>query len=229
MDRTGDKFVITGMGIYPNVGVVDGYLAVKNGDKVSTARFSDALGDERLRVGPYRVEVIEPLQKVRVICEPNTTGIAADIMQEERLVPALEEQPHVIHKGPKVILQSTRFAQVGTWTGTVSLDGDDWQVTPDVWLGSRDRSWGIRPLAPSDPASRHDEEAALSFWWLYVPLRFDDFSIIVIMQGRPRRLPHAQRRRGCGRRPRGAARAARVDFRYRSNASRSAAPFTARP
>ena len=28
-DRTGDVFLITGMGIYPNVGVVDGYLAVK--------------------------------------------------------------------------------------------------------------------------------------------------------------------------------------------------------
>ena len=183
-DRTGDVFLITGMGIYPNVGVVDGYLAVKQGERVSTLRFSDALGDERLRVGPYRIEVIEPLQKVRVICEPNEHGIAADITWDGSF-PALEEQPHVIRKGPKVILQSTRFAQVGTWTGTLSIDGVERTLTPDTWLGSRDRSWGIRPLAPSDPANRFDEGAEPSFWWLYVPLRFDDFSIIVIMQEGP--------------------------------------------
>jgi hypothetical protein len=189
---------------------------VKQGERVSTVRFSDALGDERLRVGPYRVEVIEPLQQVRVICEPNEHGIAADITWEGSF-PAVEEQPHTIRKGPRVILQSSRFAQVGTWTGTISVDGVDRALTPDAWVGSRDRSWGIRPLAPSEAPGRWDEDAAPGFWWLYVPLRFDDYSIIVIAQELPdgyRTLNDATRVWPDGRVeqlgwP-------RVDFRYRS-------------
>jgi len=183
-DRTGETFLITGMGIYPNAGVVDGYAAVKRGDVVSTVRFSDALGEERLRVGSYRIEVQEPLQKIRVVCEADEHGIAFDLTWRGSF-PALEEQPHVIRKGPRVILQSTRFAQVGTWAGTISVDGVDTDVRPDTWLGSRDRSWGIRPLAPSEAPGRWDQEAESGFWWLYVPLRFDDFSIIVIVQEHP--------------------------------------------
>jgi len=183
-DRTGDVFLITGMGIYPNVGVIDGYAAVRHGDTVSAVRFSDALDDERLRVGPYRVEVVEPLQTVRVICESDEQGLSFDLTWEGSF-PALEEQPHVIRRGPKVMLQSTRFAQVGTWSGVLTLDGADRKVDPSVWLGSRDRSWGIRPVGDPDPKNRFDEEQENGFWWLYVPLRFDDFSIIVIVQEQP--------------------------------------------
>ena len=50
-DRTGDVFLITGMGIYPNVGVVDGYLAVKQGERVSTLRSTDATWRGQLEKG----------------------------------------------------------------------------------------------------------------------------------------------------------------------------------
>ena len=63
-DRTGDVFVITGLGIYVNLGVIDAYATVKLGDVVHTVRFSGALGPDRMhqQVGPYRIEVLEPLQ-----------------------------------------------------------------------------------------------------------------------------------------------------------------------
>src|SRR5918992_2462641 len=62
-DRTGDVFLITGLGVYPNLGVIDAYATVRRGDRQWAVRFSDALGDDRLdqRVGGYRVEVLEPL------------------------------------------------------------------------------------------------------------------------------------------------------------------------
>ncbi len=70
-DRTGDVFLITGLGVYPNLGVIDAYATVRRGDKQWAVRFSDALTDERMdmRVGGYRVEVLEPLQKIRLVCE----------------------------------------------------------------------------------------------------------------------------------------------------------------
>jgi hypothetical protein len=119
-----------------------------------------------------------------VVCEATDLGIAFDLTWDGSF-PALEEQPHVIRKGPRVILQSTRFAQLGSWTGTLTVDGADRTVDPGTWLGSRDRSWGIRPVGEADPRGRWDEEAEPGFWWVYAPLRFDDFSIIVIVQEQP--------------------------------------------
>ena len=57
-DRTGDVFLITGLGVYPNLGVIDAYATVRRGDRQYTIRASDALGEDRMRqeVGPYRVE-----------------------------------------------------------------------------------------------------------------------------------------------------------------------------
>ena len=63
-DRTGEVFLVTGMGVYPNLGVIDAYATVRRGDEQYTVRTSDALGDDRMaqRVGPYRIEVLEPLR-----------------------------------------------------------------------------------------------------------------------------------------------------------------------
>ena len=53
-DRTGDVFLVTGLGVYPNLGVIDAYATVRRGDRQHTIRASDALGDDRMRqqVGP---------------------------------------------------------------------------------------------------------------------------------------------------------------------------------
>jgi hypothetical protein len=185
-DRTGDVFVITGLGSYVNLGVVDAYATVKLGDVVHTARFSGALGPDRMhqQVGPYRIEVIEPLERVRVVCDGDDHGVGFDLTWEGSF-PAVAEEPHVISNGYRTILQSSRFAQMGSWTGEVRAGGQTLAVEPSTWLGSRDRSWGIRPVGDAEAPGRTADDAAAGgggFWWLYVPLRFDDFQIIVIVQ-----------------------------------------------
>lgn len=185
-DRTGEIFLITGFGIYPNLGVADAYAIVRRGDQQSAVRFSDALGGDRMdqRVGGYRIEVQEPLQRLRVVCEGDDHGLGFDLTWEGSFA-AVQEQPHVYRTGPRAILDASRFAQVGSWSGVLRVDGDEIAVDPDVWLGTRDRSWGIRPVGDADPAGRNADEPLEGFWWLYVPLRFDDFSVIVIIQEAP--------------------------------------------
>jgi hypothetical protein len=186
-DRTGDVFVVTGLGTYANLGVVDAYATVKVGDTLRTARFSDALGPDRMhqQVGPYRIEVLEPLQRIRVVCDGDDHGVGLDLTWEGSF-DAVEEEPHVINNGFRTILQSTRFAQLGTWTGEVRVAGTTIPVEPSTWLGSRDRSWGIRPVGDADaPGRTADDTGSGGFWWLYVPLRFEEFSIIVMAQERP--------------------------------------------
>jgi hypothetical protein len=217
-DRTGEVFLITGLGVYPNLGVIDAYATVRRGDTQWTVRCSDALGHERLHqsVGPYRIEVVEPLQKVRLVCDAAEQGIAFDLTWDGSF-PAVDEQPHLMRMGPRAILDAWRFAQVGTWSGTLRAGGADLTVTPDRWVGTRDRSWGIRPVGEADPQGRNAAEPIEGFWWLYVPLRFDDHAIVVIAQEQPdgyRTLNDATRVWADGRReqlgwP-------EVDIRYRS-------------
>ncbi|HLY33396.1 MAG TPA: hypothetical protein VKQ07_02585 [Jatrophihabitantaceae bacterium] len=183
-DRSGDVFLITGLGVYPNLGVVDAYAVVRRGDTQHAVRFSDALGERSLdsTVGGYRVEVVEPLQRMRVVCESDE--LSFDLTWDGSF-PAMLEQPHTLLTGNRVTLDASRFAQLGSWAGTLSVGGDDITVDPSVWVGSRDRSWGIRPSGESAPPGRAAEEPIEGFWWLYVPLRFDDFALIVIVQESP--------------------------------------------
>jgi len=181
-DRTGDVFLVTGLGTYPNLGVVDAYATVRVGDLQHTVRFSDAL-DQRSteqQVGGYRIEVVEPLERLRVICEHD--DLAFDLTWEGSF-PAVLEQRHLMLAGPRPILDAQRFAQVGSWAGTLEVAGTTYDVAPEVWTGTRDRSWGIRPVGEAEPSGRPGSMDGL--WWLYVPLRFDDFALVVIIQESP--------------------------------------------
>jgi hypothetical protein len=181
-DRTGDVFLVTGLGTYPNLGVRDAYATVRMGDLQHTVRFSDAL-DERTtdqQVGPYRVEVLKPLERLRIICDHDDVGF--DLTWEGSF-PAVLEQRHLLLSGHRPTLDAQRFAQVGTWEGTLHVAGQQYAVNPDTWVGTRDRSWGIRSSGDADPAGR--PVPMDGFWWVYAPLRFDDFALVVIIQESP--------------------------------------------
>ena len=156
---------------------------MRRGERQWTIRCSDALGDERLApsVGPYRVEVVEPLRRIRLVCDGDDHGLGFDLRWEGSF-PAVMEQPHVMRAGTRAILDASRFAQVGTWEGVLRIEGDELSVSPDVWVGTRDRSWGIRPVGEGEPAGRPADDPTAGLWWLYVPLRFDDFAVVVIVQ-----------------------------------------------
>jgi hypothetical protein len=182
-DRTGEIVMITGLGVYPNLGVIDAYLCVRRGDRQWVIRTSDALGDDRMSqtVGPYRIDVIDPLTRVRIVCDSDAHGLVADLTFQSAFPPI--EEPHHVHRGgDKLMLDASRFAQVGSWEGVIRLDGEEIAVTPDTWIATRDRSWGIRPVGEQPPPGRPPRDEGGGFWWVWSPLRFDDFAVMVIAQ-----------------------------------------------
>jgi len=182
-DRTGEIFLVTGLGYYPNLGTKDAFVLVRRSDRQVALHLGDAIDDDRLhqQVNGYRIEVLEPLRRLRLVLE-ETEGIALDLTWEGSF-DVLQEQPHVMRSGSRVTLDAQRFAQVGTWEGTLVLDGEEIAVTRDRWVGTRDRSWGIRPVGESAPQGRPLDFDGM--WWLYVPVRFDDFAIVLILQEEP--------------------------------------------
>ena len=184
-DRTGNIFVISGIGYYPNLGVKDAFVLLRRGNSQTAVHLSDAIDSDRLNqhVGGYRIEVVEPLRKLRMILE-ETDGIAADLTWDG-LFDVVQEQPHLLRTGNRVTLDAQRFAQLGTWSGRITVDGEEIDVDPQTWLGTRDRSWGIRPVGEAEPAGRPADPPFQGMWWLYMPMAFDDFAVVLIVQEAP--------------------------------------------
>jgi hypothetical protein len=65
----------------------------------------------------------------------------------------------------------TRLTQHGDWTGTLTVNGERIDVGALRFWGSRDRSWGIRPVGERDAGV---PAFPLQFFWLWSPLNFDD-------------------------------------------------------
>jgi len=187
-DRTGDLFLISGMGFYPNLGAKDAYVLLRRGDEQTAVHLGDGAdprGGDRLeqQVGAYRIEVSEPLRKLRLVME-ETHGIALDLRWEGSFE-VVQEQPHVMRQGAATVLDAQRFAQVGTWEGVIEVDGETIVVDPDRWVGTRDRSWGIRPSGEGLPPGKPADPGFDGMWWLYVPLRFEEFAVVLIIQETP--------------------------------------------
>ena len=145
------------------------------------------LGDDRMTqaVGPIRIEVVKPLQTLRLVCEDTGLGLSCDLTFEGAM-PATDEPRHVTRIGRQTLLNAQRFIQTGTWSGVIRAEGEEIWVD-EGWVGARDRSWGIRPVgeglprdAPTAPVNRGE-----GHWHIWVPLLFTDFSIIVIVHEQP--------------------------------------------
>lgn len=182
-DKSGERQIISGLGVYPHLGVIDAYAVARKGTVQTVVRTSGALGSDRMdqAVGPYRIEVIEPLRSLRVTCEAPELGLVLDVTFEG-FSEATEEPRHNYMVDGKVVLDACRFVQTGTWTGTAVVNGEHWDIDPAGWVGARDRSWGIRPVGEPSAPGRPSSNPDYGMWWCWVPLKFDEYSIVVILQ-----------------------------------------------
>jgi hypothetical protein len=185
-DQSGEIFLVTGLGVYPNLGVTDAYAAARCGDRQWSVRFSDALGCRGLeqQVGGYRIEVVEPLRELILRCESPAGDLDFDLRWTAAF-PAVQEEPHLLLAGNRPILDASRFCQMGNWSGQLRVGDREFEVTPGHWAGARDRSWGIRPIGEPEPPGLAATQPMEGVWWLYAPLQFESCAVIVILQENP--------------------------------------------
>jgi hypothetical protein len=179
-----DYFAIIGLGQYPNLGVKDAFVDVRAGAEQHIVRASAPLTDRMDgTVGPFRVEVLEPLRRLRVIVEPTEHSVAIDVTWEGH-GPAVAEPRQFLRSHGRVLFDTQRLAQMGTWRGTLSIAGTDYAVTPDRCKGSRDRSWGVRPVGEPEGDGIRQGTHVFSGMWNYTPMQFDDHCIFAICHER---------------------------------------------
>jgi len=170
----GDLFFACAFGVYPHLNIMDGAFCVTLDGIQHNLHFSRHLGMERMdtRVGPLSIEVIEPLRRLRVRLADNEHGISAEL-NFESLAPAIEE-PRFTHRvGPRVFMDYTRMTQNGTYEGWIDIRGKYVELKRDRIVGTRDRSWGVRPVGLPD-AQKPVPDAPMQIYWLWAPLNFDD-------------------------------------------------------
>ncbi len=178
-----DLFFMLGMGNYPNLGVIDAFASVAYDSTQCTTRASRELGSNRLdtvNVGPFSVEVIEGLRRLRFRCQRSAEAIDFDL-EWNGTVPAFEEPPLFSRTQGRVLEQGTRFIQTGNWTGSLRVDDRRFELEPSTAWGARDRSWGVRSIGlerePRGIMQAHATSESRTTLWIWSPMQFADYAI----------------------------------------------------
>ena len=172
----GSLYFALAMGLYPNRHVCDtAFSVVRNCEQLSVFSSKRAPLDriDATSIGPVTVEIIRPLHTIRITVDAPDQGLRAELLFERRS-PAIEE-PHFFQRiGMRTFFDYTRLTQFGTWSGWIEVDGEHIGVNPSDVVGSRDRSWGIRPVG--EPMGGAPVGWPPQFFWLWAPVSFPSFS-----------------------------------------------------
>jgi hypothetical protein len=156
-----------GMAVYPNRGIIDGAFSVVS-DGVQRSVFASGripVDRTETKIGPLAIDILEPLRTMRVRCDAKDLGIEADVTFTTRTV-AYEEPRQTVTNGNKTAMDSTRLTQWGTWNGRIN------DRTLDKMLGTKDRSWGVRPIGA--PTQAAPEMTLPQIFFLWAPINWDD-------------------------------------------------------
>ncbi|MEU8138537.1 hypothetical protein [Streptodolium elevatio] len=141
-DPAGTSTVHLTLGVYANMNVVDaGCVVVHDGIQHNVRSSRQLRPRHETFAGPIRVDVLEPMRRLRLTVSPGEHGISGELIWSA-VAPAHEEPPHFRRRRGRVVEDYTRFDQIGTCTGWLEADGQ--RIEVDKWWSCRDHSWGVR-------------------------------------------------------------------------------------
>lgn len=172
--KDGSYYFGIGMAVYPHRGILDCAFSVVQPDQRQHCFFGSRRAPaERtdMTVGAFRMEVIEPMRKVRVVLDDNPSGVTCDLTFTARTA-SIEEARQTLWSGARRVMDATRFDQFGRWSGTVHHPDGDIKVDEDMCLGTKDRSWGVRRVGEPETGGAPVMPGGICFVW--APLVWDD-------------------------------------------------------
>ena len=165
------------MGLYPNRHIADAsFSVIVDGKEQISIHASCRAHPDRAKtnhVGPIQVNVVEPMKRHQILVDSPEHGIKADLQMVARSGPI--QEPHFLVKaGQRTLFDYTRMTQFGHWSGWIEVDGVRHTIDAATTFGSRDRSWGVRPIGPAAELGAPVGER--QFYWLWAPLNFATFA-----------------------------------------------------
>ena len=170
----GSYYFGIGMAVYPYRGVMDCAFSVVQPDMRQHCFYGSRRAPvERteMDVGPFRMEVIEPMRRTRVILDDNESGLSCDLTFSARTA-SIQEERQILWSGARRTMDATRFDQFGRWTGVVNTPDGEITVDPEVCHGTKDRSWGVRGVGEPETGGAPAIPRGICFVW--APLFWED-------------------------------------------------------
>jgi hypothetical protein len=170
----GGGYCAAAFGVYPHLNIADAHFSVVRDGVQHCVHASRILGFERMEmaVGPIRIEIVEALKTVRLHVSDHE-GISGELIFEGRSAP-IQEPRFTRRNGSRMMMDVTRFTVNCRVSGWVEVDGKRQQY--DGGLGTRDRSWGVRPIGAADPQPVVPAVMP-QFYWLWAPTNFPNLSL----------------------------------------------------
>lgn len=158
--------------LYPNLGIMDcSFSILRDGVQHSFHASRRAPSEpSQVEIGPFRIDILEPMRRLRVVIEENSTGIACDLTFHPRTA-NVQEGHQTAHRSGRVMMDATRFDQFGRWQGEIRYDGQHLRIDPRHVYATKDRSWGVRPVGTPDPGPAPSYELP-QFFFLWSPIHW---------------------------------------------------------
>ena len=171
----GEFYFGIGAALYPNLGILDcGFSIVRGGEQHAFHASCRAPKDPTdVTVGPFTIDVVEPMRRIRVTIDDNETGISCDLTFTARTA-CVQEGRQTKHVDARLVMDVTRFAQFGTWEGVITYDGKTVLIDSTRVKGTKDRSWGVRPVARPDASVAPQDPSGTQIFFAWAPLHWDD-------------------------------------------------------
>jgi hypothetical protein len=135
----------TGRAFSPHARRRKAFAGISTGTEEHSLRVVEpvAPGDDpdRPDTGPVRIEVVRPLEEVRLVLDEPGFPVSFDLRYRARFRPVATE-PNRIEARGEVVTDYMNFFQSGVYSGTVVVDGRERTVSERA--GFRDRGWGLR-------------------------------------------------------------------------------------
>ncbi|MBT4492122.1 MAG: hypothetical protein HOC70_02690 [Gammaproteobacteria bacterium] len=172
-DDSGEVCLISVVRLYQNNDVLDGFVSLRHKGKQYNFRASRRLRTDIdfFGVGPLRIELLDPMQTLRLVLEENDIGITCDLVCESTIEP-YEDEVLITRRDDILFGERAVYELVGTCEGTVSVNGEEIKLTHDHSTVFRNHSWGTMPgrggprehgAPPKDP----DPWSGLRNWVLF--------------------------------------------------------------
>lgn len=165
-----------GMAIYPHRGILDcAFSVVEKGGRQHCFFGSRRAPLERteMQVGPFSIEILEPMRRIRVRLIDNESSINCDLVFSTR-TPPIQEKRQTFWDGARRVMDATRFDQFGRWSGRISHPDGNLTVDESQCRGTKDRSWGVRGLAGVPESAGAPSLSEPGAFFLWAPLFWDD-------------------------------------------------------
>ena len=163
-----------GMAVYPHRGILDCAFSPVQPDGRQHCFYGSRrapLERTEMQVGPFRMEILEPMKRTRVILEDNESGVSCDLTFSTRTAP-IEEARQTLWSGARRVMDATRCDQFGRWSGWVKHPDGEFTVEEAMCHGTKDRSWGVRNVGERETGGAPRTPSGICFVW--APLFWDD-------------------------------------------------------